>query len=118
LEFKKTFNEWVKNDRPKSFLFYSGIYDILLECPAIKDLPLGEIQEPEGEQMKFWALKRVSKTTVNRYIATLRKALRYACHTLHLIDKAPVIKQFPPTKMSNVKSRMSLPLAIMSLGYR
>src|SRR5438045_615709 len=32
---------------------------------------------------------------VNRYIATLRKAIRYACHTLHLIDKAPVIKQFP-----------------------
>jgi integrase len=95
LQFKKTFNEWVKNDRPKSFLFYSGIYDILLECPAIKDLPLSEIQEPEGEQMKFWALKRVSKTTVNRYIATLRKALRYACHTLHLIDKAPVMKQFP-----------------------
>ena len=94
-EFKKTFNEWVKSDRPKSFLFYAGIYDILLECPAIKDLPLDEIQEPQGEQMKFWALKRVSKTTVNRYIATLRKALRYACNTLHLIDKAPVIKQFP-----------------------
>jgi len=56
---------------------------------------LDEIQEPQGEQMKFWALKRVSKTTVNRYIATLRKALRYACNTLHLIDKAPVIKQFP-----------------------
>ena len=39
-EFRRTFNEWVKNDRPKSFLFYSGIYDILLECTAIKDLPL------------------------------------------------------------------------------
>jgi integrase len=94
-EFKNIFNEWVKTDRPKSFLFYSGIYEILLECPAIKDLPLDEIREPQGEQMKFWALKRVSKTTVNRYIATLRKALRYACNTLHLIDKAPVIKQFP-----------------------
>ena len=94
-EFRRTFNEWVKNDRPKSFLFYSGIYDILLECTAIKDLPLNKIQEPEGETLKFWALQRVSKTTVNRYIATLRKALRYACNTLHLIDKAPVIKQFP-----------------------
>src|SRR5215469_6496643 len=94
-EFKKTFDEWVKSDRPKSFLFYSGIYDILLECPAIKDLPLDKIQEPQGEQMKFWALKRVSKTTVNRYIATLRKALRYACNTLHLIDNEPVIKQSP-----------------------
>lgn len=94
-EFKKTFDDWVRSDRPKSFLFYSGIYDILLECPVIKDLPLNEIQEPQGEEMKFWALKRVSKTTVNRYIATLRKALRYASNTLHLIDKAPIIKQFP-----------------------
>jgi hypothetical protein len=43
---------------------------------------LDRIQEPEGEKMKFWALQRVSKTTVNLYIATLRKSLRYACNTL------------------------------------
>jgi integrase len=37
----------------------------------------------------------VGKTTINRYLATLRKALHYASNTLELIQKVPKIKLFP-----------------------
>jgi hypothetical protein len=57
------------------------------------------------------ALERVKAVAVEGWLSKLRKADGSAL--------APGSKKkIPPTKMSNVKSRMSLLLAIMSLGYR
>ena len=98
VEFGDTFSEWVRSEKDNAGTreFYVGCYRRLCEYKPLGTAPLDKIDEDIIEGFKLWALKEhYSRTTVNRYLSTLRKALRYACRKKRIIDRVPVIELYP-----------------------
>jgi integrase len=96
-EFKTTFMEWVRSEKSNvgTQIFYETCFDRLIEFSPMSKLTLSEIDEPIIERFKLWASEKTSQATVNRYLATLRKALRYAWRKLRLFDRMPIIELYP-----------------------
>lgn len=101
--FQKTFNDWIDQDIEDAGTreFYKTCYQRFIECPHTGDKRLDQIDEPTIEKFKTWALGLdcvTSKTTVNRYLATLSKVLHYATDNLRLMERVPRIHKYPKSK--------------------
>jgi site-specific recombinase XerD len=85
---------WVrdKSKSQRTHAFYETCYDRLCEFSELKRAKLVQIDEPMIERFKLD--QTVGRTTINRYLATLRKALRYAWRKQKLIDKVPLIELY------------------------
>jgi integrase/recombinase XerD len=90
----------VKGDRDniRTRAFYATAYTRLLAFKPLAGARLDQIDEATVELFKTKMLttvtragKPLSKATINRYLCTLRKALRYASRNLRLFDRLPVI---------------------------
>jgi integrase len=92
--FKTTFMPWVRNTKKneRTQAFYETCYDRLCDYKEFAHAKLDVIDEPMIERFKL--AQTVGKTSVNRYLATLRKALRYAWRKQKLIGKMPLIELY------------------------
>jgi integrase len=95
-EFKNTFVEWVRatKDNERTQEFYETCFEKLLDFKPLARAGLDRVDEPLIEQFKQTVRNDVSRTTCNRYLSTLKKALRHAQRKLKLIDKVPVIELY------------------------
>jgi integrase len=96
-DFEKTFIAWIEQDREnkRTREFYAAAYARLLTFKPFADARLDAIDEPLIERFKSKLLAdKMGKTTINRHLATLRKALRYASRKLKLFDRLPIIDMY------------------------
>jgi integrase len=98
-EFRERFMEEVEKHtekHPNTYDFYSGYYNRLLAFHKIADRRLDQIDEHLTSQFQTYELKiqKVRPATVNRGVATLRKAMRLA-KRWKLIDVLPEFHMLP-----------------------
>ncbi|MGA7225942.1 MAG: tyrosine-type recombinase/integrase [Candidatus Acidiferrales bacterium] len=96
-EFEKQFIAWVEENKKnvRTQEFYKAAYSRLLGFSPLARAHLDQIDEALIERFKSKILaEKIRRTTINRYLATLRKALRYASRKLKLFDKLPIIDMY------------------------
>jgi integrase len=79
-------------DHPRTVEFYEEKLDRLLEYPPLAECRLHAIDEKLIEEYVRHRRKAVQPATVNRELATLRRALRLAWSTFKLIPRVPIIQ--------------------------
>ena len=96
--FKEIFTAWVNSEKDnlRTRVFYASCYTRLCDFRPLGKTRLDKIDEALIENFKDWALEREhTRTTANRYLATLKKALRYAMRKRRIIDRVPMIELYP-----------------------
>jgi integrase len=96
-EFEKRFMDSVKTrcaEKPETVRFYQAKMTRLLEFTPMADTRLDRIDEGMIESFVQHRRKTVSPASVNRELATLRRALRLA-HEWKVIDRVPRIRLLP-----------------------
>jgi hypothetical protein len=93
-EFRNVFLDALNTMCPSTKESYRYRFDALLGCPRIADLRLDEIDKAAIADLKGWVIanRQLSLATFNGYLATLRRALRFAYFDLHLIARIPRIE--------------------------
>ena len=96
-EFEKRFIDSVKTrcaEKPETVRFYQAKITRLLEFTPMADARLDQIDEGMIESFVQHRRKAVSPASVNRELATLRRALQLA-HEWRVIDRVPRIRLLP-----------------------
>lgn len=96
-EFEKRFIDSVKTrcaEKPETVRFYQAKMSRLLEFTPMADARRDRIDEGMIESFVQHRRKTVSPASVNRELATLRRALRLA-HEWKVIDRVPRIRLLP-----------------------
>jgi integrase len=93
-KYAKQFREYVQTNNinhPWTVAFYEEKLARLLDYNPLAGCRLAHIEEPLIEEYKRHRRKKVGIATVNRELATLRRALHLAYHTFKLITRVPKI---------------------------